>query len=183
VPQWIAILMVCAVMPGCLLNSVRQITRAPHTKPDAAHAIVVIGIGLDATWPYTGFQLTLAEYSLEKQEITGNCFHYNRIDASRPSTPAKVMYFAFEVPANAYAYLDNSNLTVAPSQSRQAFIAPPGATVYFGDYILVGNQTLEFREDIAAARAGTQALLPRNTILEPAVQASIAHAHPFLCTP
>ena len=170
VQQWIAVLGVCAVIPGCLLNSVHSITRAPRTRPDSAHAIVVIGLGLDVAWPYTEFQLSLAEYSVEKESITGNCFHYNRIDATRPSIPGKVTYLAFEVPANAYAYLDNPNVPLAPSLAGHAFIAPPGAMVYFGDYVLVGNKTVEFRQDIAAARAGAQSLLPRDTELKPAEQ-------------
>lgn len=183
VQQWMALLVVCVVVPGRLLNSVQSITRAPRIKPDAAHAIVVIGIGLDVTWPYTEFQLTFAEYSAEKQNITGNCFHYNRIEATRPSIPAKVTYLAFEVPANVYAYLDNPNAPLAPSPIGHAFIARPGATVYFGDYVLVGSKTVEFRQDIEAARTGARALLPPDTILEPAEQTTAAHARIPLCTP
>src|ERR1700689_1033796 len=138
--QWMALLAVCAIIPGCLLNSVHSISRASRTKPDAAHAIVVIGIGLDAAWPHTEFQLTFPEYSVERQRITGNCFHYNRIEATRPSSPAKVTYLAFEVPPNAYVYLDLIGAPLVPSTSGRAFIAPPGATVYFGDYVLTGNK-------------------------------------------
>lgn len=74
VRRWIGLLVVCAFIPGCLLNSVHSISRAPWTKPDRAHAIVVIGMGLDETWPYSEFQLTFPEYSVEKQSITGNAF-------------------------------------------------------------------------------------------------------------
>jgi hypothetical protein len=183
VQQWMALLVVCAIIPGCLLNSVQSINIAPRTKPDAAHSIVVIGIGLDATWPYTEFQLTLAEYSVEKQRITGSCYHYNRIEAIRPSIPAKVTYLAFEVPANVYVYLNNPNAPLAPSPNGHAFIAPPGATVYFGDYVFVGNKTVEFRQDIDAARTGAGAFLPRGTVLEPAEATTVAHAGAPLCTP
>ena len=186
VPRWIGLLVVCAFIPGCLLNSVDSITRAPRTKPDRAHAIVVIGIGLDETWPYSEFQLTFPEYSLEKQGITGNCFHYNRIEATVPSTPAKVRYFAFEVPANAYVYLSLLDLVDdhrAPSPIGHAFIAPPGATVYFGDYVFVGNKTAEFRRDINAARAATKELLPRDALLGLAESTAAPGARMFICTP
>jgi hypothetical protein len=53
VVRWTALLITCAVIPGCLLNSVHQITTAPRTKPDSAHAIIVIGVGLDVAWPFT----------------------------------------------------------------------------------------------------------------------------------
>ncbi len=179
-----ALLVACAAIPGCLVNSVHRITTAPRTKPDAAHAIVVIGIGLDAAWPYAGFPLILDEYSVEKQNINGNCFHYNRIEAAGPSTPSKVTYLAYEVPANAYVYSGrNANATLAPSSMGRAFIAPPGATVYFGDYVFVGDKTVEFRRDINAARSGARSLLPRDTVLEPAEPITAAHAPPLLCTP
>jgi hypothetical protein len=183
VQRWIAVLAVCAVIPGCLLNSVQSITSVPRTKPDTGHAIVVIGIGLDVMWPYKEFQLTWAEYSVENQSITGNCFRYNRIDATRQSIPAKVTYLAFEVPANVYGYLDNPNVPLASSPTGRAFKAPPGATVYFGDYVFLGNKTIEFRQDIAAARVGARALLPRDTPLEPAEQTTVTHVHGPLCTP
>ena len=102
--QWMALLITCAPASGCLLNSVRAITTAPRSRPDSGHAIVVIGIGVDVTWPYKEFQLTFPEYSVEKHGITGNCFHYNRIEATRPSIPINVTYLTFEVPANVYVY-------------------------------------------------------------------------------
>jgi len=186
VQRWIGLLVVCAFIPGCLLNSVQSISRASRTKPDRDHAIVVIGMGLDETWPYSEFQLTFPEYSVEKQSITGNCFHYNRIEATVPSNPAKVRYFAFEVPANAYVYLSTLGLVDAnraPSPIGQAFIAPPGATVYFGDYVFVGNKTTEFQRDINAARAATKELLPRDAVLVPAEPTTAPGARMFICTP
>jgi hypothetical protein len=106
--RWTGLLIVWAFIPGCLLNSVHSMSRATRTKPDKAHAIVVIGIGLNVSWPYTNFPVTFVEYSAEKQQITGNCFHYNRIEATVPSSPAKVKYLAFEVPANVYAVAHES---------------------------------------------------------------------------
>jgi hypothetical protein len=41
VQQWMALLVVCPFIPGCLLNSVQSITRAPRTKPDAAHPLLL----------------------------------------------------------------------------------------------------------------------------------------------
>lgn len=183
VKRWMAVLAVCAVTQGCLLNSVQSISRAPRTKPDTAHAIVVIGIGLDVAWPYAEWQQTWVEYSAVKQSIIGNCFHYNRVVATRPSIPAKVKYVAFEVPANVYVYLDNPNFPLAPSAIGHAFKAPPGAAVYFGDYVFVENKTVEFRRDINAARAGARDLLPRVAVLELAESTTAPGAHIPLCTP
>jgi hypothetical protein len=183
VSQWMALLITCALVPGCLLNSVRQITAEPRSTPDSDHAIVVIGIGLDVRWPYTEFQLTLPEYSVKKQGITGNCFHYNRIEATRPSVPAKVAYLAFEVPANAYAYPGLADTIPAPSLVGSAFIAPARSTVYFGDFVFVENETVEFRRDINAARAGASRLLPPNAVLKLAESTPAPGARIPLCTP
>jgi hypothetical protein len=180
----LALLIACAAIPGCLSNSVHPITTAPRTKPDSAHAIVVVGVGIDVAWPFTAFTLVLDEYSAEKQGITGTCFHYNRIETTRPSSPAKLAYLAYEVPENIYVYSGrNANATLAPSSPGRAFIAPPGATVYFGDYVFVGNGTVEFRRNIEAARSGAQSVLPRDTVLEPAEPTTVAHAPALLCTP
>ena len=179
-----SLLLICGGMQGCLMNSVRHLTSPPRARPDSSHAIAVVGIGLDVPFSYAEFQTTLVEYSLRKQAITGNCFHYNRIEVRVPSSPAKVRYFAFEVPANAYAYLDNPYAPLASSStSGRAFMAPAGGTVYLGDYVLVGNKTVEYRNDLNAARLGAQALLPRGTVLRSAEPAAAAHAHMLLCTP
>lgn len=183
VSQRMALLITCALVPGCLLNSVHPITTEPRSIPDSDHAIVVIGIGLDVTWPYPEFQLTLPEYSVKKQGMTGNCFHYNRIEATRPSIPAKVTYLAFEVPANAYAYPDLADANPASSLVGSAFIAPPRSTVYFGDFVFVGNKNVEFRRDINAARTGARKLLPPNAVLELAESTAAPGAHIPLCTP
>jgi hypothetical protein len=145
---------------------------------------VVIGIGLDVAWPFTEFPLVLDEYSAEKQGITGTCFHYNRIETTRPSSPAKIAYLAYEVPANIYVYSGrNANATLAPSSMGLAFIALPGTTVYFGDYVFVGKGTVEFRRNIEAARSSMQSVLPRDTVLEPAQPTMVTHAPALLCTP
>src|ERR1700757_5289195 len=37
-----------------------------------------------------------------EQDIAGDCFRYNHIEATRASNPAKVTYFAYKVPAGTY---------------------------------------------------------------------------------
>jgi hypothetical protein len=178
------IVVACLTLPGCLQNAVHSVTEARQMSPDSAHAIVVIGIGLDAAWPFAGFSLALDEYSVEKQDITGNCFRYNHIAATLPSSPANVTYFAYKVPPGTYVYSSfNANAHLVRSAVGSAFIAPPGRTVYFGDYVFVGNRTVEFRSDIAAARLGIRALLARGVVLEQAEPTTASHVHGFMCTP
>ena len=178
-----AILVVCVTVPGCLQNRVRSVTESRRVHPDSAHSIVVVGLGLDVAWPFAAFSLSLDEYSIEKHDITGNCFRYNHIKVTRASNPAKVTYFAYEVPAGAYVYSPfNANAVLAPSAPAKGFIAPAGRAVYFGDFVLAGNQTVELRTDIDAARLSVRSLIPGNLRLEQAGFATVAPVHPFLCT-
>src|SRR5579859_6026417 len=91
----IVVVLVCAMTSGCLANSVQKVGRASEAHPDSAHSIVVVGVGLEATWPFAAFSLALDEYSLEKHNVAGNCFRYNHIEVTRASSPAKVAYFAY----------------------------------------------------------------------------------------
>ena len=180
----IAVVIVYVTVPGCLQNSVHRVTETRRAHPDSAHSLVVVGVGLDAAWPFAAFSLALDEYSFEKHDTTGNCFRYNHIEATRASSPAKVTYFAYEVPAGAYVYSPfNANAKLAPADSATGFIVPPGKAVYVGDYVFVGDQTVELRRDIGAARLGVRSLIPVDLTLEQAEPAHIGHVHAFLCTP
>lgn len=90
--RWIALVITCALAPGCLLNSVHPITTEAPSSPDLDHAIVVIGMGLDVTWQYTQFGVTLPEYSVKKQGMTGNCFRCSR--RSHPSADFREGYLS-----------------------------------------------------------------------------------------
>ena len=180
----IALLVASTCTSGCIVNSVHPLTRAQRTAPDRRHSVVVIGMGVETPLPSAELHLLFPEYSIAKKRFTGNCFHYNRIEAARPSTPNGVTYVAFEVPPNTYVYVSPFDSNLAPSSVGRAFIAPPGGTVYFGDYVFVGNRTLEFRRDMDAARAGTRRLLPRAAVLEFAESTTVEHAAGIpLCTP
>ena len=109
-----AFVVVCVTVPGCLQNSVQRVTDTRRAHPDSAHSIVIVGVGLEAAWPFAAFSLALDEYSFEKHDITGNCFRYNHIEATRASNPAKVTYFAYRVPAGTYVFklLDSNDPTL-----------------------------------------------------------------------
>jgi hypothetical protein len=143
---------------------------------------VVVGVGLDAPWPFAAFEVFWDEYSSEKQGVAGNCFRFNRIEVTRPSNPAQVAYFAYEVPAGTYVYSGSNANAILASSAPKAFIARPGSAVYLGNYVFVGNRTVEFRRDIDAARLGVRSLIP-SLVLEPAEPVTVGPVHMFLCTP
>jgi hypothetical protein len=179
-----AVVVVCVSVPGCLHNSVQPVTETRRAHPDSAHALVVVGVGLEAAWPFEAYSLALDEYSFEKHDITGNCFRYNHIEATRAPNPSTVTYFAYKVPAGTYVYSPfNANAIRAPSGSVAGFTAPAGKVVYFGDYVFVGNHTVELRRDINAARLAVGSLIPGDVPLDQAEPVVVAHVHGFLCTP
>ena len=181
--QSTAVLFACTLASGCLLNSVRPVTAGAALQPDSSHAIVVIGMGFEAPWQYPQFQLTLPEYSVQKQGTAGTCFHYNRIDVVLPSNSAKRAYRVYKVPSNAYAFPDLADTDLrASAEGGRAFVAPANSVVYFGDFIVTGSKTIELRRDIRAARAGTVGLLPGEA-LKLAETISAPGAHIPLCTP
>ena len=178
------LLFACLIIGGCLLNTVRPINHDIPEKPDSNHSIIVIGVGLDVPWPYKQFSTVLDEYSLKKMDFTGNCFLYNRIEVTRPSAPASVRYFVFEVPASAYVYGGGSvNARLPASPNASGFVAPAGKAVYFADYVFVGDESVEQRRNLEAAREATKHLLPHGAVLDPAEAITPPRGHRFLCTP
>lgn len=175
---------VTATLAGCLMNSVHRLDARARRLPDSAHAIVVIGVGLEVPWPHAEFEVTLAEYSAAKGAITGNCFRYNRIEAARSSIPGPLTYFAFEVPANVYVFLDNHlDARLKEPFPGGAFVAPPKSVVYFGDYVLIDANTIEFRQNTDAARTGAKALIPFGAEVKTANSTVASGVHMFVCTP
>lgn len=57
------------------------------------------------------------------------------------------------------------------------------AIVYFGDYVLVNDKSVEFRRDLDAARAATAKLLPHWAALQLAEPTAAPGFRMFICTP
>jgi hypothetical protein len=119
--KW-ALIISCCVVSGCLMNSAHETHH--RTAIESGQAIVVIGVGLDTASPPSSFSIALDEYSITKGKITGNCFHYNHIQANLPAVQTDVKYFAYIVPAGVYVY---SSFNGNPPPHPAAFIAPSGA--------------------------------------------------------
>ena len=75
------------------MNAVRSLPagETPHDE----RAVVVYGVKVEGLWKYPQFSVQLAEYDLAKQNITGNCFQFNRTEAFVASEPGEMQYFAF----------------------------------------------------------------------------------------
>lgn len=165
---------------ACTLNSVRPL---PTGGVASAHrAVIVYGVEVADRWPYAAFAVEVAEYDVAQQNITGNCFRFNRAQARVPPVPGPVSYFAFDVPAGHYVYSPFNRARLAGDS--MAFEAPAGRSVYLGSFRLEPGQLVTLTRDPVAAGSALHAALPR---LEgpPALAAltPAGRARPFLCAP
>jgi hypothetical protein len=169
-----------ATLAGCTLSS--TVPLAAGGKPGAERAVIVYGVGVDGPWPYPRYAVQLAEYSLEQQNITGNCFRFNRVDAAVTSTPSGIHYFAFDVAPGSYVYSPMNGAQL--NGDTVAFRVPSGRAVYLGDFIYGKDGHATRTGDLATERAAIRQTLPAlPDDLVPAQMVPAAAPKPFLCTP
>jgi hypothetical protein len=170
------------VLSACTWNNVRQI---PDVQaPDSGRATVVYGLRVDVPWDSPGFGVQLDEYDMKRQTISGNCFRFNRMEASVPSVAGKTTYFEFDVKPGYYTYSAfNGAQFRDASRASRAYNVPDGAIVYIGDFILRENKTVELRQDRQAmqqALAGQAGLVDKSRLAE---SIEVKKPRAFLCTP
>lgn len=175
---------ISGIVAGCTLNSVRSLPTGSSVNP--GRALVVYGVAVESDWKYAGFTVELDEYSVKAQAATGDCFHFNRMQASVAPTPGATMYFAFDAPAGAYVYnpFNGAALVPAARYDTTAFAAPAGKIVYVGDFVLSRDGMVAVTRDLDAARKALVTTLPdlRGEIwLAETLQ--VQRPKPFLCTP
>jgi hypothetical protein len=178
--RWSALAIVAVLMGGCTLSSTVPLETggAPH----AGRAVIVYGLGVEGQWPHARYGVQLAEYSLEQQNITGNCFRFNRVDAAVPSAPAGLRYVAFDVVPGSWVYSPMNG--AQPEGDPVAFRVPAGQTVYLGDFIYGKNGRVRRTGDLAAERTAIRQALPALAAdLMPVATVPVAAPKPFLCTP
>lgn len=121
------------LLGGCLLNDAHEL-RGPAETLSPKSAVIIFGAKddkfNDAQWHVI---LTFSHFSLETGQITGNCFHWDRLEIERPVSAGEVHYFAFRAPPGPYVLqrtIDDEN----GQGSQLAFHAPAGSVTYFGDF-------------------------------------------------
>jgi hypothetical protein len=142
--------------------------------PQDGRAVVIYGVKVEGLWSYPKFSIQLAEYDLQKQNITGNCFQFNRTEAVVAAEPSEMKYFAFEVPPGYYVY---SPFHLARlSGDFLAFEVPSGSSVYIGDFVLEKNQSVSLHRE-----KGIKTDLQRQFAFANAVV--VGRPLVFMCTP
>lgn len=167
------------LLSGCLLlNDVNQVsTLSPsigETALQPGRAIVIYGIGVQGQRkgePRFGAQLD--EYSVERQSITGNCWRYNKMEATVPAIAGTHQYFAFDVSPGYYVAL----AYLGQLDRMTAFKVPPGHIVFLGDFIWTKEGKVELKRDPEAVRS----YFKRDVLL--ADVKPVPAVHSIICTP
>lgn len=172
--------MVSVLMAGCTLNSVQHLPTGSAVHGE--RAIVIYGLGVQGNREYPRFGVILDEYNVHSQNITGDCWRYNRTEASIPSTRGPIKYFAFDVAPGYYAY---SAFNGSPLESdTPAFLAPAGKITYIGDFIFTQNQNVVVLRDIDTLKKNLDKSLPDiKGEIYPAESVPVQRPRPFLCMP
>ena len=175
-----ALALAALLTSGCTLNS--TVPLATGGAPHAGRAVIVYGVGIDGPWVYPNFGVQLTEYSIDKQAITGNCFRFNRVDATMPSTTTGIRYFAFDVAPGTYVYspMNGAQLKGEPV----AFRAPAGHAVYLGDFVYGKDGRVTRGGNLDGEKSAIRQALPAvPDDLAVADTVVVAAPKPFLCTP
>lgn len=123
--RWL-VFVATSALTGCGVNAVKPFDgSASEVRSD--HAVVVVGVTISGSWAHEQFGVILDQYDVNKQLITGDCFHYDRLEALVPATPAPTRFLAFDVPSGNYIYSAFNGATFAGND--QAFQALPGHAV------------------------------------------------------
>jgi hypothetical protein len=174
------LLALTAALSGCVINSVRP---CDGGEASAGRAVVVYGLTVAGAWGYPRFGVTLDHYDLGKQAITGNCFSFDRLEATVPAAPAPTRYFAFDAPPGHYVF-SAFNTSKFDGQNL-AFEARPGRAVYIGNFVLGEQTTVTLHRELDdATRQAIAASQPALALpLQPAPQVVAQPGRPFLCAP
>ncbi len=139
------------LVSGCLgLNDVRPIRMQDlPAAPSGDRTFAVVSLSVDAPqlerYPFV-FSVSIDEYSIEHQDISGNCFRYNHMYPGIDPIAGNRQYFAFDVRPGYY--------TVSGIGGREktiAFELPVGGIVYLGDIALTDMHGKRLSRDASLA--------------------------------
>lgn len=169
-------------LAGCLmLNDVTPLSIRQDLTPNSRRSVVIYGIGIEEAWGYPQFAVALDEYSVQRQSITGNCWRFNRMQATVPGTLGTVQHFAFDVEPGYYVYSGYNAVGLA---GPRGFVVPANRIVYLGDFIYSAERKLDLRRNLGATMGALKKAQPNlkaNILLAETMPISTLTL--FLCAP
>ncbi len=163
-----------------MLNDTNNLSAKEVLTPSRNRAIVIYGIGMEKEWSYPQFNVSIDEYSMERRAITGNCWRFNRLEASVPQASRTIQYFAFDVEPGYYIY---SGFNAVSLSGHNTFSVPADQIVYLGDFIYTNDDSVVLRRDIDTGPTALKKAFP--SLEEKIVLTETTSASPtlFLCAP
>ena len=175
----VLVLAFASLSNGCTMNAVKSLPAGDTPLGD--RTVVVYGVKVEGDWKYPKFSVQLAEYDLAKQNITGNCFQFNRTEAVVASEPGAMKYFAFEVPPGYYVYSPFHPTRL--SGDFLAFEAPAGRSVYIGDFVLEKNQSVSLHRESIKTDGIDMTWPGLRSQISLASAVAVSRPFVFMCTP
>ena len=170
---------VSSLLASCSLGLNASKPLSSQINPAVTEAIVVYGLVVeDSRAAPEQFSVTLDEYDVKSQKITGNCWRYNHTEASIPRSVNAVQYFVFSVPPGSYIYsaFHGNKLDEPPV----AYEAESGKVAYVGVFAYTSENRVEVRRNIQLPKAALRELADR---LELADTHAVEPPGMFLCGP
>ena len=154
------LLFVALLVSGCgSTNEVEQIKPDHWTGVRPGHAVVVYGMADEGKWPALLFAVTLNRYSIEQEQIIGNCDRFDYTEAGIKPGTATIQYFVFDVPPGNYVFGANNFGVLESPDYFTVYEVPSGSVTYIGDFVHESNVTylgispvIKLRRDLEAAR-------------------------------
>lgn len=166
------------MLAACSFNNVRSL---PSVElPQAGRSVVVYGIAVKAASKFPRFGIAVDEYDIERQNISGDCLRFNRMNASVVSTIGSAGYFVFDVRPGHYVYSQFNGASIADRVgSSTAFVVPAGKVVYLGDFVFEEDNRVELHNSLEVMKKAlnvTTEVLGTETM-------PVRNPKMFLCTP
>lgn len=144
--------LVSTLLTSCSLGLNATKPLVGSIDPVQVEAAIVYGLVVeDSRNASERFSVTLDEYDIESQRITGNCWRHNRTSASIPRSRHEVQYFVFAVPPGYYVY-SAVHANRLENETPIAYLAESGKVAYVGVFTLTSRNRVEVRRDISEPR-------------------------------
>lgn len=141
-----------SLLSGCLgLNDVKPLGLSFQGTPPTGRAYAIVALSVEAPQKQPlghAFSIWIEEYSIERQDITGNCWRNNLMYPSVQPFGGTRQYFAFDVKPGYYAAIGY----LGTMHKQLAFEVPAGRIVYLGEFILTSDGGQRLNRDLSAVR-------------------------------
>lgn len=177
----------CLFLSSCLmLNDTRPLSDKFSLPNNPERAVIVFGLKFEGDLGEKKYMVSLDEYDMDKQEITGGCWRYNHVKGEVRSPAAGIQYFAFDVRPGYYVFSAfNGGNSFLPLGKAHSYFIPAGTASYVGDFVYSKSTRMTaVQKNISQAEVFAKKNYPLlGGNLRSAVSIETAAPSMFLCAP